>query len=78
MQAQADSFTDLGLTRAIDSVSAALTAIREGDEPRMTDGARAPARRPPATRPWPRGVRPAPRAGRACVGGQARSAGRRR
>jgi DNA polymerase-3 subunit gamma/tau len=36
MQVQADSFTDLGLTRAIDSVSAALTAIREGDEPRMT------------------------------------------
>ncbi len=36
MQAQAASFTDLGLTRAIDSVSAALTAIREGDEPRMT------------------------------------------
>ena len=36
MQAQADSFTDLGLTRAIDSVAAALTAIREGDEPRMT------------------------------------------
>ncbi len=36
MQAQADSFTDLGLTRAIDSISAALTAIREGDEPRMT------------------------------------------
>ncbi|HYH60660.1 MAG TPA: DNA polymerase III subunit gamma/tau, partial [Solirubrobacterales bacterium] len=36
MEAQAESFTDLGLTRAIDSVSAALTAIREGDEPRMT------------------------------------------
>ena len=36
MQAQADSFTDLGLTRAIDSVAAALAAIREGDEPRMT------------------------------------------
>ncbi len=36
MQVQADSFTDLGLSRAIDSVSAALTAIREGDEPRMT------------------------------------------
>jgi DNA polymerase III subunit gamma/tau len=36
MQAQAESFTDLGLTRAIDSISAALTAIREGDEPRMT------------------------------------------
>ena len=36
MQAQAGSFTDLGLTRAIDSVSAALAAIREGDEPRMT------------------------------------------
>ncbi len=36
MHAQAASFTDLGLTRAIDSVSAALTAIREGDEPRMT------------------------------------------
>ena len=36
MSAQADSFTDLGLTRAIDAVAAALTAIREGDEPRMT------------------------------------------
>ncbi len=36
MQAQAESFTDLGLTRAIDAVAAALTAIREGDEPRMT------------------------------------------
>ncbi len=36
MQAQADSFTDLGLTRSIDSISAALAAIREGDEPRMT------------------------------------------
>ena len=36
MQVQAESFTDLGLTRAIDSVSAALSAIREGDEPRMT------------------------------------------
>jgi DNA polymerase III subunit gamma/tau len=36
MQSQADSFTDLGLTRAIDSVANALAAIREGDEPRMT------------------------------------------
>ncbi len=36
MEAQAESFTDLGLTRAIDSVSGALAAIREGDEPRMT------------------------------------------
>ena len=36
MEAQAQSFTDLGLTRAIDAVAAALTAIREGDEPRMT------------------------------------------
>ena len=36
MRAQAESFTDLGLTRAIDAVAAALTAIREGDEPRMT------------------------------------------
>ena len=36
MQSQADSFTDLGLTRAIDAVAAALSAIREGDEPRMT------------------------------------------
>ncbi|CAN5244210.1 hypothetical protein BH24ACT23_BH24ACT23_11460 [soil metagenome] len=36
MAIQADSFTDLGLGRAIDSVAAALTAIREGDEPRMT------------------------------------------
>jgi DNA polymerase III gamma/tau subunit len=36
MQAQAESFTDLGLTRAIDSVAKALADIREGDEPRMT------------------------------------------
>ena len=36
MQAQAESFTDLGLTRSIDAVAAALSAIREGDEPRMT------------------------------------------
>ena len=36
MQSQADSFTDLGLTRAIDSVANALAAIREGDEPRLT------------------------------------------
>jgi len=36
MQVQAESFTDLGLTRAIDAVAAALSAIREGDEPRMT------------------------------------------
>ncbi len=36
MQAQAESFTDLGLTRAIDAVAKALADIREGDEPRMT------------------------------------------
>ncbi len=36
MQAQADSFTDLGIGRAIDSVAKALADIREGDEPRMT------------------------------------------
>jgi DNA polymerase-3 subunit gamma/tau len=36
MQAQAESFTDLGLSRAIDAVAKALADIREGDEPRMT------------------------------------------
>jgi DNA polymerase III subunit gamma/tau len=36
MQAQAEAFTDLGLTRAIDSIAKALADIREGDEPRMT------------------------------------------
>jgi len=36
MDAQAQTFTDLGLMRAIDAIAAALTAIREGDEPRMT------------------------------------------
>ncbi len=36
LRAQADSFTDLALARAIDVVAGALTAIREGDEPRMT------------------------------------------
>jgi DNA polymerase III subunit gamma/tau len=36
LRAQADSMTDLGLGRAVDTLSAALSAIREGDEPRMT------------------------------------------
>jgi DNA polymerase-3 subunit gamma/tau len=36
LRAQADSFTDLGLARAIDVIAAALAAIKEGDEPRMT------------------------------------------
>ena len=36
LRAQADSLTDLGLARAIDVIAAALAAIREGDEPRMT------------------------------------------
>jgi DNA polymerase III subunit gamma/tau len=36
LRAQAASFTDLGLARAIDSIAAALSAVREGDEPRMT------------------------------------------
>jgi DNA polymerase-3 subunit gamma/tau len=36
LRSQADSFTDLGLMRAIDSIAAALAAIREGDEARMT------------------------------------------
>jgi DNA polymerase III subunit gamma/tau len=33
---QANAFSDLGLSRAIDAIAAALAAIREGDEPRMT------------------------------------------
>ncbi len=36
LRAQAGSFTDLALARAIDVIAGALTAIREGDEPRMT------------------------------------------
>jgi DNA polymerase-3 subunit gamma/tau len=36
LRSQADSFSDLGLMRAIDSIAAALAAIREGDEARMT------------------------------------------
>ena len=36
LRAQADSLSDLTLARAIDVIAAALTAIREGDEPRMT------------------------------------------
>src|SRR5690606_36174189 len=36
MRAQAEAFSELGLGRAIDAVAAALSAIREGDEPRMT------------------------------------------
>jgi len=33
---QAEAFSDLALTRAIDAIAAALAAIKEGDEPRMT------------------------------------------
>jgi DNA polymerase III subunit gamma/tau len=36
LRAQAEAFTDLGLVRAIDTIAAALAAIREGDEARMT------------------------------------------
>ena len=36
LRAGAAAFTDLGLSRSIDAVAAALAAIREGDEPRMT------------------------------------------
>jgi DNA polymerase-3 subunit gamma/tau len=36
LRTQADAFTDLALARSIDVLAAALTAIREGDEPRMT------------------------------------------
>ncbi|TMK72649.1 MAG: hypothetical protein E6G48_06670 [Actinobacteria bacterium] len=36
LRAQAEAFSDLALTRAIDATAAALAAIKEGDEPRMT------------------------------------------
>jgi DNA polymerase III subunit gamma/tau len=36
LRAQADAFSDLALSRAIDAIAAALAAIREGDEPWMT------------------------------------------
>jgi DNA polymerase-3 subunit gamma/tau len=36
LAAQAAAFSDLALGRAIDAISAALAAVREGDEPRMT------------------------------------------
>ena len=36
LRAQAEAFSDLALARAIDAIAAALAAIREGDEPRMT------------------------------------------
>jgi len=36
LRAQAERFSDLALSRAIDALSAALAAVREGDEPRMT------------------------------------------
>jgi DNA polymerase-3 subunit gamma/tau len=36
LKAQADSLTDIALARAIDVIAAALAAIREGDEARMT------------------------------------------
>ncbi|HSF02099.1 MAG TPA: DNA polymerase III subunit gamma/tau [Solirubrobacterales bacterium] len=36
LRVQAEAFSDLALTRAIDAVASALAAIKEGDEPRMT------------------------------------------
>jgi DNA polymerase III subunit gamma/tau len=36
LRVQAGAFSDLALTRAIDAIAAALAAIKEGDEPRMT------------------------------------------
>ncbi len=36
LRESAAEFSDLALTRAIDAIAAALAAIREGDEPRMT------------------------------------------
>jgi DNA polymerase III subunit gamma/tau len=36
LRAQAETFSELGLVRAIDAIAAALAAVREGDEPRMT------------------------------------------
>ncbi len=36
LRVQAEAFSDLALMRAIDAIAAALAAIKEGDEPRMT------------------------------------------
>jgi DNA polymerase-3 subunit gamma/tau len=36
LRTQAEAFSDLGLSRAIDTVAEALGAVKEGDEPRMT------------------------------------------
>ena len=36
LRVQAEAFSDLALVRAIDAIAAALAAIKEGDEPRMT------------------------------------------
>jgi DNA polymerase-3 subunit gamma/tau len=36
LRVQAEAFSDLALTRAIDAIASALAAIKEGDEPRMT------------------------------------------
>jgi DNA polymerase III subunit gamma/tau len=36
LRTQAHAFSDIGLVRAIDTIAAALVAIREGDEARMT------------------------------------------
>jgi DNA polymerase III subunit gamma/tau len=36
LRSQAEAFSDLALTRAIDVIAAALAAVKEGDEPRMT------------------------------------------
>jgi DNA polymerase-3 subunit gamma/tau len=36
LRTQAEAFSDLALTRAIDVIAAALAAVKEGDEPRMT------------------------------------------
>ena len=64
LRAQAEAISELTLGRSVDTLSAALAAIREGDEPRMTVELALLRCARPQLDPSPRGVRGAARAAR--------------
>ena len=75
LRVQAEAFSDLALARAIDAIAAALAAIKEGDEPRMTLElavlrAARPAARPVARRRWRSGSSELERVGRRAGAGR--------
>ena len=68
LRTQAEQLSDLALVRAIDVIAAALAAVKEGDEPRMTLELALLRAARPAARPDQAGPAPAARAARGALG----------